>query len=74
MPRFGHLASLVWVWAYLILGCLRDAVLPDFLDFLLAEGTDDELSAFFTEPPVMGDNAVDTPQGLRICVRVFCLI
>ncbi len=28
----------------------------------------------FSLIPVMGDIAVDMSQGLRICVRVFCLL
>ena len=37
VSHFGHLASLVW--AKLILGRFRVAVLPDFLDFLLVQTT-----------------------------------
>ena len=69
VSHFGHLASLVW--AKLILGRFRDAVLPDFPRF--PAGSDDYLNAFFTDP-VMGDIAVDMSQGHRICVRVFCLL
>jgi hypothetical protein len=46
VSHFGHLASLVW--AKLILGRFRDAVLPDFSRF--PAGSDDYLSAFFTDP------------------------
>ena len=67
--HFGHLASLVW--AKLILGRFRDAVLPDFSRF--PAGSDDYLNAF-SLLPAMGDIAVDMSQGHRICVRVFCLL
>ena len=43
---YCHLASLVW--AKLILGRFRDAVLPDFSRF--PAGSDDYLNAFFTDP------------------------
>ena len=46
VSHFGHLASLVW--AKLILGRFRDAVLPDFSRF--PAGSDDYLNAFFTYP------------------------
>ena len=46
VPHFGHLVSLVW--AKLILGRFRDAVLPDFSRF--PAGSDDNLNAFFTDP------------------------
>ena len=46
ISHFGHLASLVW--AKLILGRFRDAVLPDFSRF--PAGSDDYLNAFFTDP------------------------
>ena len=46
VSHFGHLASLVW--AKLILGRFRDAVLPDFSRF--PAGSDDNLNAFFTDP------------------------
>ena len=46
VSHFGHLASLVW--AKLILGRFRDAVLPDFSRF--HGGSDDYLNAFFTDP------------------------
>ena len=46
ISHFCHLASLVW--AKLILGRFRDAVLPDFSQFLA--GSDDYLNAFFTDP------------------------
>ena len=46
VSHFGHLASLVW--AKLILGRFRDAVLPDFSGF--PAGSDDYLNAFFTDP------------------------
>jgi len=45
--NFGHLASLVW--ANLILGRFRDAVLPDFSRFFLVH-SDDYLNAFFSDP------------------------
>ena len=64
-----NLASLVW--AKLILGRFRDAVLPDFLDFLLVLTI---TLTRFSMIPVMGDIAVDIAQGHRICVRVFCLL
>ena len=69
VSHFGHLASLVW--AKLILGRFRDAVLPDFLDFLLVLTI---TLTRFSLIPVMGDIAVDMSQGHRICVRVFCLL
>ena len=47
VSHFGHLTSLV-VWAKLILGRFRDAVLPDFSRF--PAGSDDNLNAFFTDP------------------------
>ena len=68
VSHFGHLAFLVW--AKLILGRFRDAVLPDFSGF--PAGSDDYLNAFFTDPRHMGDIAVDMSQGLRICLCVFC--
>ena len=46
VSHFGHLASLVW--AKLILGRFRDAVLPDFSRFPIGSG--DYLNAFFTDP------------------------
>jgi hypothetical protein len=46
VSHFGHLASLVW--AKLILGRFRDAVLPDFSRF--PAGSDDYLNAYFTDP------------------------
>ena len=49
----------------------RDAVLPDFLDFLLVLTI---TLTRFSLIPAMGDIAVDMSQGHRICVRVFCLI
>ena len=64
--NFSHLASLVW--AKLILGRFRDAVLPDFLVFLLVLTI---TLRRFSLTPAMGDIAVDMPQGHRICVRVF---
>ena len=66
VSHFGHLASLVW--AKLILGRLRDAVLPDFSRF--PARSDDYLNAFFTDP-AMGDIAVDMPQGHRVCAASF---
>ena len=69
MSHFGHLASLVW--AKLILGRFRDAMLPDFSRF--PAGSGDYLNAF-SLIPAMGDIAVDMSQGHRICVRVFCLL
>jgi hypothetical protein len=39
VSHFGHLASLVW--AKLILGRFRDAVLPDFSRFPAGSGSDD---------------------------------
>ncbi len=47
MSHFRHLASLVWVWAKLILGRFRDAVLPDFSQF--PAGSEDYLNSFFTD-------------------------
>ncbi len=70
VSHFGHLASLVW--AKLILGRFRDAVLPDFSR--LPAGSDDYLNAFFTDPRPSGDIAVDMSQGLRICLCVFCFL
>ena len=55
----------------LILGRFRDAVLPNF--FLFPAGSDDYLNAFELIP-VMGDIAIDMPQGLRICVSAFSLL
>ena len=46
VSHFGHLVSLVW--AKLILGRFRDAVLPDFSRF--PDASDDYLNAFFTDP------------------------
>ena len=46
ISHFGHFASLVW--AKLILGRFRDAVLSDFSRF--PAGSDDYLNAFFTDP------------------------
>ena len=46
VSHFGDLASLVW--AKLILGRFRDAVLPDFSRF--PASSDDYLNAFFTDP------------------------
>ena len=63
VSHFGHLASLVW--AKLILGRFRDAVLPDFSAITLTR---------FSLIPAMGNIAVDMSQGHRICVRVFCLL
>ena len=69
LSRFGHLASLVW--AKLISGRFRDAMLPDFPDFrLLLTITLTRFSLI----PVMVDIAVDMSQGHRIRVRVFCLL
>jgi hypothetical protein len=62
MSHFCHLASLVW--AKLILGRFRDAVLPNLTITLTR----------FSLIPAMGDIAVDMSQGHRICVRVFCLL
>ncbi len=59
VSHFGQLASLVW--AKLILGRFRDAVLPDFLDFLLVPTF---TSARFSLILRMGDIAVDMSQGL----------
>ncbi len=70
MPHFGHLASLVW--AKLILGRFRDAVLPDFSRF--PAGSDDYLNAFFTDPRHGRYCGRYVPGGLRICVCVFCLL
>ena len=73
ISHFGHLASLVW--AKLILGRFRDAVLPDFLDFLLVLTiTFTHFHAAFSLTPAMGDIAVDMSQGHMVCVRVFCLL
>ncbi len=47
MNRFGNLTSLVW--AKLILGRIRDAVLPDFSRF--SAGSDDYFNAFFSLSP-----------------------
>ena len=66
--NFGHLASLLW--AKLILSRFRDAMSPDFLDFLLVLTI---ALARFSLIPAMGDIAVDMSQGNRVCVRVFCL-
>ena len=46
VSHFGDSASLVW--AKLILGRFRDAILPDFSR--LPAGSDDYLNAFFTDP------------------------
>ena len=54
VSHFGHLASLVW--AKLIFGRFRDAVLPDFLDFLLVLTI---TLTRFSLIPAMGDIAVD---------------
>jgi hypothetical protein len=54
----------------LILGRFRDAVLPDFLDFLLVLTITLTLISLI---PVTGDIAVDMSQGHRVYVRVFCL-
>ena len=69
VSHFGQLASLVW--AKLILGRFRDAVLPDFYRF--PAGSDENLNAF-SLIPVMGDIAVDMSKGHRICVRFLCLL
>ena len=69
MSHFGHLASLVW--AKLILGRFRDAMLPGILDFLLVPTI---TSTRFSLIPVMGDIAVDMPQGLSNSARVFCFL
>ena len=52
------MASLVW--AKLILGRFRDAVLPGISRF--PTGSDDYLIAFFTDPFMM---LVDIPNGIR---------
>ena len=64
--HFGQLASLVW--AKLILGRFCDAVLSAGLLVQTITLTR------FPLIPVMEDIAVDMSQGLRICVRVFCLL
>jgi len=52
---------LLWFWTKLILGRFRDAVLPDFLDFLLVLTI---TLTRFSMIPVMGDIAVDmSPPG-----------
>ena len=69
MSHFGLLASLVW--AKLILGRFRDAVLPDFSRF--PAGSDDYLNAFFTDfrhGRYFG-RYVPGSQGLSICARVI---
>ena len=68
VSKFGHLASLVW--AKLILGRFRDTVFPDFSRF--PAGSDDYLNAFFDDPS-HGRYCGRYREGLRICVRVFCL-
>ncbi len=55
---FCHLASLVW--AKLILGRFRDAVLPDYSRF--PADSDDYLN-LFSLIPVMGDIVVDMSQA-----------
>jgi hypothetical protein len=69
VSHFGHLASLVW--AKLILGRFRDAVLPDFIDLLLVLTI---TLTRFSLIPAIRDIAVDMSQGHRIYVRVFCLL
>ena len=58
--HYGHLASLYIFLAKLILGRFRDAVLPDFLDFLLVLTI--ALTRFSLIPimgDMQGDSAVD---------------
>ena len=70
VSHIGHLASLVW--AKLILGRFRDAVLPDFLDFLLVLTI---TSTRFSLIPAMGDIAVDMSRGLGfVCASFVCYI
>ncbi len=61
----------ILLWAKPTLGRFRDAVLLDFSRF--PAGSDDCLNEFFTDP-VIRDIAEDMSQGLRICVRAFCLL
>ena len=63
------------MWSKLILGRFRYAVVPDFSQF--PAGSDDYCTITLTRfsvIPVMGEIAVDMSQGLRICLRVFCLL
>ncbi len=48
ISHFGRLASLVW--AKLILGRFRDAMLPGFSRFPAGSWSDDYLNALFTDP------------------------
>ena len=71
VSHFGHLASLVW--AKLILGRFRDAVLPDFSRF--PAGSDDCLSAFFTDPPPWEILRSICPRGIGfVCASFVCYI
>ncbi len=72
LSHFGHLASLVW--AKLILGRLVMRHYPIFLNFLLVPTiTLTRLSLIPDCNPRHGRYYEDMSQGLRICVRVFCL-
>ncbi len=59
------------MWAKLIPSRFRDAVLLDFLDFLLVQTI---TLMHFSLTRIMGDIMVDVSQGLRICARVFCML
>ena len=69
VSHFGHLASLVW--AELILGRFRDAVLPDFSRF--PAGFDDYQDAFFTDPWEILRSICPRDIGF-VCASFVCYI
>ena len=70
VSNFGHLASLVW--AKLILGRFRDAVLPDFSRFPAC--SDDYLNAFFTDPRHGRYCSRYVPGAKDLCARLLFAI
>ena len=66
VSHFGHLASLVW--AKLILGRFRDAVLPDFLNFLLVQ-------TIYTARSVYTARPIDVSTfGMSTCHIPRCIV
>ena len=73
VPHFGHLASLVW--AKLILGRFRDAVLPNYSRF--PAGSDDYLNylyAFFTDPRHGRHCGRYVPGAKGLCAFSRCFV